>query len=148
MADFIKYLFKTVRKFYGEAWVVTQEVDDILNSPVVKESIIANSDCKILMDQRKFANRFDEIAALLGLNEKDVAQVLSVNQNLDPHRKYKECFIALGGAYSNVYGVEVPLEEYLIYTTEKLEKEAVEDMAKLMGSYEAGIMALANKWRA
>ncbi|CAH1002537.1 hypothetical protein LEM8419_03411 [Neolewinella maritima] len=148
MADFIKYLFKTVRKFYGEAWVVTQEVDDILNSPVVKESIIANSDCKILMDQRKFASRFDEIATLLGLNEKDVAQVMSVNNNLDPHRKYKECFIALGGAYSNVYGVEVPLEEYLIYTTEKLEKEAVEDMAQFMGSYEAGIVALANKWRA
>ena len=148
MADFIKYLFKTVRKFYGEAWVVTQEVDDILNSPVVKESIIANSDCKILMDQRKFAARFDDIASLLGLSEKDVAQVMSVNNNLDPRRKYKECFIALGGAYSNVYGVEVPLEEYLIYTTEKSEKEQVEDMAELMGSYEAGIVALANQWRA
>ncbi|WP_116108859.1 TraG family conjugative transposon ATPase [Lewinella sp. IMCC34191] len=148
MADFIKYLFKTVRKFYGEAWVVTQEVDDILNSPVVKESIVANSDCKILMDQRKFAARFDDIAGLLGLTEKDVAQVMSVNSNLDPRRKYKECFIALGGAYSNVYGVEVPLEEYLIYTTEKLEKEAVEDMAERMGSYEAGIVALANQWRA
>ena len=148
MADFIKYLFKTVRKFYGEAWVVTQEVDDILSSPVVKESIVANSDCKILMDQRKFAARFDDIAALLGLTEKDVAQVMSVNANLDPRRKYKECFISLGGAYSNVYGVEVPLEEYLIYTTEKLEKEAVADMAILKGSYEQGIVALANKWRA
>ena len=148
MADFIKYLFKTVRKFYGEAWVVTQEVDDILNSPVVKESIIANSDCKILMDQRKFAARFGDIAKLLGLTEKDVAQVMSVNNHLDPRRKYKECFIALGGAYSNVYGVEVPLEDYLIYTTEKPEKEKVEEMAQLMGSYEAGIVALANQWRA
>ena len=147
MADFIKYLFKTVRKFYGEAWVVTQEVDDILSSPIVKESIVANSDCKILMDQRKFANRFGEIANLLGLSEKDVAQVMSVNNNLDPRRKYKETFIALGGAYSNVYGVEVPIEEYLIYTTEKPEKEAVERMAKQLGSYEAGIVALANQYR-
>jgi conjugation system TraG family ATPase len=148
MADFIKYLFKTVRKFFGEAWVVTQEVDDILSSPVVKESIVANSDCKILMDQRKFANRFDQIAALLGLTEKDVAQVLSVNNSLDPKRKYKECFISLGGTYSNVYGVEVPLEEYLIYTTEQSEKKQVEEKAVLAGTYERGIELLASEWRA
>lgn len=30
-------LHKTVRKFYGEAVVVTQEVDDIIASPIVKE---------------------------------------------------------------------------------------------------------------
>ena len=148
MADFIKYLFKTVRKFYGEAWVVTQEVDDILSSPIVKESIVANSDCKILMDQRKFAGRFEEIARLLGLSEKDVAQVLSVNNSLDPKRRYKECFISLGGSYSNVYGIEVPLEEYLIYTTEKSEKEAVLERAERLGSYEQAIESLANEWRA
>ncbi len=147
MADFIKYLFKTVRKFYGEAWVVTQEVEDILSSTVVKESIVANSDCKILMDQRKFANRFDDIARLLGLNEKDVAQVLSVNSALDPERKYKECFISFGGTSSNVYGVEVPIEEYLIYTTEKPEKQAVLKKVKELGSYELAIEALANEWR-
>ena len=50
MANYIRYLFKTVRKFYGEAVVVTQEVDDIISSPVVKETIINNSDCKILLD--------------------------------------------------------------------------------------------------
>ena len=148
MADFIKYLFKTVRKFYGEAWVVTQEVEDILSSPVVKESIVANSDCKILMDQRKFINRFDDIARLLGLTEKDVAQVLSVNSTLDPDRKYKECFISIGGAKSNVYGVEVPLEEYLIYTTEKPEKQAVQKKFRELGSYELAVEALANEWKA
>ena len=57
MASYIKYLFKTVRKFYGEAVVVTQEVDDIISSPVVKETIINNSDCKILLDQRKYQNK-------------------------------------------------------------------------------------------
>lgn len=147
MGNFIKYLFKTVRKFYGEAWVVTQEVDDILSSPIVKESILANSDCKILMDQRKFVNRFDEIAKLLGLTEKDVAQVLSVNNSLDTTRKYKECFISFGGTSSNVYGVEVPLEEYLIYTTEKPEKEAVLKKVRHLGSYELAVESLANEWR-
>ncbi|MFT3932824.1 MAG: TraG family conjugative transposon ATPase [Chitinophagaceae bacterium] len=32
MAEYIKYLFKTVRKFFGEAIVVTQEVKDIISS--------------------------------------------------------------------------------------------------------------------
>ena len=50
MADYLRYMYKTVRKYFGEAIVVTQEVDDIISSPVVKESIINNSDCKILLD--------------------------------------------------------------------------------------------------
>ena len=61
MADYIKYLYKTVRKYFGEAIVVTQEVEDIISSPIVKESIINNSDCKILLDQRKYLNKFDSI---------------------------------------------------------------------------------------
>ncbi|MEG1266545.1 MAG: TraG family conjugative transposon ATPase, partial [Myroides sp.] len=84
MAEYIKYLFKTVRKFFGEAIVVTQEVDDIIQSPIVKESIINNSDCKILLDQRKYMNKFDDIQAMLGLTDKEKAQVLSINMNNDP----------------------------------------------------------------
>ena len=40
MATYIQYLFKTVRKYFGEAVVVTQEVDDIISSDIVKEAII------------------------------------------------------------------------------------------------------------
>src|SRR5207245_4198749 len=36
MAEYIKYLFKTVRKYFGEAIVVTQEVEDIISSPIVR----------------------------------------------------------------------------------------------------------------
>ena len=83
-------LHKTVRKYYGEAIVVTQEVDDIISSPVVKESIINNSDCKILLDQRKYMNKFDQIQALLGLTEKEKSQILSINMANNPSRLYKE----------------------------------------------------------
>ena len=79
MADYLRYMYKTVRKYFGEAIVVTQEVDDIISSPVVKESIINNSDCKILLDQRKYMNKFDQIQALLGLTEKEKSQILSIN---------------------------------------------------------------------
>ncbi|WP_313004015.1 TraG family conjugative transposon ATPase, partial [Chryseobacterium gleum] len=96
MAEYIKYLFKTVRKFFGEAIVVTQEVDDIIQSPIVKESIINNSDCKILLDQRKYMNKFDDIQAMLGLTDKEKSQVLSINMNNDPRRLYKEVWIGLG----------------------------------------------------
>ena len=92
MAGYIRYLYKTVRKFFGEAVVVTQEVDDIISSPVVKESIINNSDCKILLDQRKYMNKFDQIQALLGLTDKERGQILSINQSNDATRSYKEVF--------------------------------------------------------
>ena len=106
MADYIKYLYKTVRKYFGEAIVVTQEVDDIISSPIVKESIINNSDCKILLDQRKYMTKFDGIQALLGLSEKEKNQILSINQNNDPERRYKEVWIGLGGMQSAVYATD------------------------------------------
>lgn len=90
MAEYVRYLYKTVRKYFGEAIVVTQEVDDIISSPVVKESIINNADCKILLDQRKYLNKFDAIQQLLGLSDKEKDQILSINLSNDPSRRYKE----------------------------------------------------------
>lgn len=148
MAEYIKYLFKTVRKFFGEAIVVTQEVDDIIHSPIVKESIINNSDCKILLDQRKYMNKFDDIQAMLGLTDKEKAQVLSINMNNDPSRLYKEVWIGLGGTHSAVYATEVSLEEYLAYTTEESEKlEVMELAAELGGNVELAIRRIAAKRR-
>jgi len=148
MAEYIKYLFKTVRKFYGEAIVVTQEVEDIISSPVVKQAIINNSDCKILLDQSKYQNKFDQIQELLGLTEKEKALVLSVNKANDPDLKYKEVFISLGGILAKVYRTEVSLEEYLAYTTEETEKMKVQAYAKKFdGNIKKGIAALANDLR-
>jgi conjugation system TraG family ATPase len=148
MAEYIKYLFKTVRKFFGEAIVVTQEVDDIIQSPIVKESIINNSDCKILLDQRKYMNKFDSIQAMLGLTDKEKAQVLSINMANNPSRKYKEVWIGLGGVQSAVYATEVSLEEYYTYTTEETEKLELFRLAeKLDGNIELAIKQLAESKR-
>ena len=149
MAEYIRYLFKTVRKFFGEAIVVTQEVEDIISSPVVKQAIINNSDCKILLDQSKYQNKFEQIQELLGLTEKEKALVLSVNKANDPDKKYKEVFISLGGMQSKVYRTEVSLEEYYAYTTEETEKVKVQGYAKKFdGDIKKGIAALANDLRA
>ncbi|MGX5856490.1 TraG family conjugative transposon ATPase [Dyadobacter jiangsuensis] len=147
MADYIKYLFKTVRKYLGEAIVVTQEVEDIISSPVVKQAIINNSDCKILLDQSKYQNKFGQIQELLGLTEKEKTLILSVNKANDPLRKYKEVFISLGGTLSRVYRTEVSLEEYLCYTTEESEKIKVIEYAARFGSMQKGIAALAEEIR-
>lgn len=147
MAEYIKYLFKTVRKFFGEAVVVTQEVEDIISSPVVKQAIINNSDCKILLDQSKYQNKFDSIQQLLGLTEKEKAQILSMNKANDPKHKYKEVFISLGGQYSKVYRTEVSLEEYLAYTTEESEKMQVYAYTEKYGSIQKGIAVLAQEIR-
>ena len=125
MADYIKYLFKTVRKHFGEALVVTQEIDDIIGNTIVKDAIINNSDCKILLDQSKYQHRFEEVRQLLGLSDKQKQLILSVNKDNDPRRKYKEVFIALG-ARAKVYATEVSLEEYAAYTTEEKEKVEVQ----------------------
>jgi hypothetical protein len=142
MAEYIQYLFKTVRKFYGEAVVVTQEVEDIISSPIVKQAIINNADCKILLDQGKYQNKFDAIQELLGLTDKEKAQVLSLNRANDPALRYKEVFISLGGRVSKVYRTEVSPEEYWAYTTEEKEKVEVMEYARKYGDMKRGIKAL------
>lgn len=145
MAEYIKYLFKTVRKHFGEAIVVTQDIEDIISSPIIKQAIINNSDCKILLDQSKYQNKFDMVQELLGLSDKEKALILSMNKANDPRRKYKEVFISLGGQVSKVYRTEVSTEEYLAYTTESAEKAKVHEYALKHGDIERGIAALASE---
>jgi type IV secretory pathway VirB4 component len=140
-AEFIKYLYKTVRKHFGEAIVVTQEVDDIIGNPIVKEAIISNADCKILLDQRKYQNKFDIVQQVLALSEKEKAIALSVNKDihLKGRAPYKEVFITLNGNHTAVYAVEVSREEYLTYTTEKKEKVKLYELEAKFGSMQKAI---------
>src|SRR5690606_31467292 len=134
----------TVRKHFGEAIIVTQEIEDIVSSKIVKQAIINNSDCKILLDQSKYENKFEQVQQLLGLNDKERAMVLSLNKNNDPKDNYKEVFISLAGRYSRVYRTEVSKQEYLTYTTEESEKVHLEAfLEKSNGDFQQAISQMA-----
>ncbi|NCD68287.1 TraG family conjugative transposon ATPase [Mucilaginibacter agri] len=142
MAGYLLYLYKTVRKFWGEAIVVTQELGDIIGNAVVKDSIINNSDTICLLDQTKFRDNYNDIAALLSINETERRKIFTINQldNTDGRGRFKEVYIRRG-AVGEVYGVEVSLHQYLTYTTEKPEKSAVESYTNRYGSYREGLDA-------
>ncbi|HMH33835.1 MAG TPA: TraG family conjugative transposon ATPase, partial [Puia sp.] len=142
MAEFMKYGFKTLRKFYGIPIVVTQEIDDLISSPIIKDAIIGNSDIKILMDMRKFTNKFDQLQATLGMSEKGKTQLFSLNRANEPGRRYREFYLELGGQVMKVLRYEPSPEEYYTYTTEQTEKVKVLEYAKRFGSYQKGIEAL------
>lgn len=147
MAENIRYWVKTLRKFMGKLALVSQEIDDMISSPIIRQAIINNSDCKILLDQSKFQNRFNDIQDLLGLSEKQKAEVLSINKAHDPGRVYKDCWIGLGPTHSRVYRLETSLEEYLAYTSDQGEKVRIEAYAERYGSVQRGIEVLAEEMR-
>ena len=126
MAEYIKYMYKTARKFWASVGVVTQEIQDIVGSPIVKEAIINNSDVVMLLDQSKFRERFDEIQSILGLTEVDCKKIFTINrlENKEGRSFFREVFIRRGQVGA-VYGVEEPHECYMTYTTERSEKEAL-----------------------
>lgn len=126
MASYILYLYKTVRKFWGMAMVVTQELDDIISNPVVKNSIINNSDIICLLDQTKFKDNFTDIANLLSLSEVEQKKIFTINQlqNKENRNRFNEVYIKRG-SFGSVYGVEVSLHEYFTFTTERIEKDTV-----------------------
>ncbi|WP_419871030.1 TraG/VirB4 family ATPase [Chryseobacterium sp. CT-SW4] len=140
MGGYILYLYKTVRKFWGEAIVVTQELNDIIGNAVVKDSIISNSDTFILLDQTKFKDNFTEIAALLSLNEVEQSKIFTVNNlNNKANRAPLKEFYLKRGSTGEVYGNEVSIAQYLTYTTEKPEKKAVEIYVKRFGNYQEAL---------
>lgn len=140
MGGYILYLYKTVRKFWGEAVVVTQELDDIIGNAVVKDSIINNSDTFILLDQTKFKDNFDKIASLLSLNRVEQNKIFTINNlnNKFGRSRFKEFYLKRGSK-GEVYGNEVSLEQYLTYTTEKPEKTAIEYYVKKYGNYDTAL---------
>jgi type IV secretory pathway VirB4 component len=143
MGGYILYLYKTVRKFWGEAVVVTQELDDIIGNAVVKDSIINNSDTFILLDQTKFKDNFDKIASLLSLNKVEQNKIFTINNlnNKFGRSRFKEFYLKRGSK-GEVYGNEVSLEQYLTYTTEKPEKSAVEYYVKAYGNYDDALVRM------
>lgn len=142
MGGYILYLYKTVRKFWGEAVVVTQELDDIIGNAVVKDSIINNSDTFILLDQTKFKDNFERIAALLSLNKVEQNKIFTINNlnNKTGRGRFKEFYLKRG-SQGEVYGNEVSMEQYLTYTTEKPEKSAILYYVSALGSYDKALDA-------
>ena len=129
-----------MRKFHGIAGVVTQELNDVIDSPIVKEAILNNSDVKILLDQAKFKERYDDIAAIMGLTPVQRQQIFTINQlnNREGRNFFKEVWICRG-QYSDVYGVEEPPECYWAYTTERAEKEALKMYEAHYGTIQTAI---------
>ena len=148
MAEYIKYLYKTARKFWAMVGVVTQELQDIIGSPIVKEAIINNSDITILLDQGKFKERFDDIKAVLGLTDVECSKIFTINrlENKEERSFFREVFIRRG-LVSDVYGVEEPRECYMTYTTERAEKEALKlYKEELRCSHQKAIEAYCRDW--
>ena len=150
MAEYIKYLYKTARKFWASVGVVTQEIQDIIGSEIVKEAIINNSDVVMLLDQSKFKERFDTIKAILGLTDVDCKKIFTINrlENKEGRSFFREVFIRRGQT-SNVYGVEEPHECYMTYTTERAEKEALKLYKReLKCNHQQAIEAYCRDWNA
>ena len=148
MAEYIKYLYKTARKFWASVGVVTQEIQDIVGSPIVKEAIINNSDIVMLLDQSKFRERFDEIKAILGLTDVDCKKIFTINrlENKEGRSFFREVFIRRG-CVGGVFGVEEPHECYMTYTTERAEKEALKLYKKeLQCDHQHAIEAYCRDW--
>ena len=150
MAEYIKFMYKTARKFWASVGVVTQEIQDIIGSEIVKEAIINNSDVVMLLDQSKFKERFDEIRKILGLTEVDCKKIFTINrlENKEGRSFFREVFIRRGTT-SGVYGVEEPHECYMTYTTERAEKEALKLYKKeLRCNHQEAIEAYCRDWDA
>ncbi len=118
MAQFIKYLYKTVRKFYGEVAIATQDVEDILDTPA-GPAMINNTDTMILLSHKKKMATKDKFAQYLSFSESDLEKLFSTDK--------REVFIKVGSV-SNVYKVTVSPERYACYSSNADENKFIYDV--------------------
>ena len=142
MATYMMELWKTARKHRTSAVVVTQELKDITSSPIIRDTIVENSGVKILLDQTKYVNKFEELAAALSLSEDDKAMVLSLNR-IRSSSGGREVFFNLGNRQSFVMRLEVSPEERWAFSSAKKDKLRLEAaVQKCGGSYIKAIKKL------
>lgn len=148
MASYLMYMYKTVRKFWGEAIVVTQELGDIISNPIVKDSIINNSDTVCLLDQSNFREKYEDIARLLSLSAAEQQKIFTINKldNKSGRGKFKEVYIKRGNS-GEVYGVEVSMAQYFCFSTEKPEKNALEFYVRKFGNYPDALEAIVSDFK-
>lgn len=149
MATYIQYLYKTARKHWAMVGVVTQEIQDVTESKIVKEAIINNSGVFMLLDQSKFKDKFDNIKKTLALTDIDCKKIFTINrlENKEGRSPFKEVFIKRGQE-GDVYGIEEPPECYMSYTTEKVEKLALKLYKKILQcDHQHAIEAFVRDWK-
>ena len=141
MAPYLRELWKTARKMSTSAMVITQELDDILTSDVIRETILQNSDIKILMSQDGNRNTFEKVSGPLGLTRTDVNLVLSM---AGKESRSRDVFIKWGSARSGVYTVEACPEQLWAFESNLQKKEPLLRAARVTGSMLSAIRMMAD----
>ena len=115
MVKFIKYLYKTIRKFYGEIAIATQDIDDIINTDA-GPAMINNTDTFLLLSHKKKLSLKDKFSKYLSFTESDVSKLYATDK--------RQVFIKMGNL-SNVYKVKVSPERYACYSSNGDENEEI-----------------------
>ena len=145
MATYMMELWKTARKHRTSAVVVTQELKDIISSPVIRDTIVENSAVKILLDQTRYVNRFDTLAEHLSLDEDDKAMVLSLNRYRKGIAAGREVYFNLGNRKSFVMRLEVSPEERIAFSSQKRDKVRLAKEVSRTGSYVKAVKRIAGR---
>lgn len=139
MQPYILWLWRTIRKYRGQAVVVTQEIQDLVDNPVIKNVIINNSPIICLLRQEK--KTFKKLTDYLALSEAETNIVASLGLYTG-NENCKEVYIKRG-ITGEVYRVIVSPQEYWTYTTRNEEKALLE---KYKTAFEEGFAKQASKW--
>lgn len=134
MSPYMKTLWKTSRKYNTSAIVVTQQMSDIIGSSYIHDTILENSDTRILLKPTGNQNVLGEMCDHLGLTPHQKAMVLSMNTG---ESKVRDVFIALSNTFSGVFTNEVSPQEVIAYESNKGEKKDFIDKLETMSPIEA-----------
>lgn len=136
MGEFVEYMYRTLRKNNGSMTIITQGIDEIVNSKV-GTAIINNAETKMILNHTD-KTQVEKVSKHLGFTKEEVNKIYSIRVN----KECREVFLKQGNN-SFVFVLEVPLAEHAILTSNPVERHHLLMLKKL---YEGNIEFAVKQW--
>lgn len=142
MAQFLKYLYKTLRKKKGQVGIVVQDITDIPENDI-GNTIISQSAIKILMPHRSNASSIPIISNRISLTKHATNLLHNINSNIK-EGNYTELLLVLGNE-SKVYRLELSKYSYYAFSSEEDDNEDIKKHLTETGSMETALTRMVEK---
>ena len=115
MGQFVEYMYRTLRKNNGSMTIITQGIDEIVNSKV-GTAIINNAESKMILNHTD-KTQIEKLGKHLGFTFEEMNKIRSIRVN----KECREVFLKQGND-SFVFVLEVPVAEHAILTSNPVER--------------------------
>ncbi|MBT9394393.1 type IV secretion system DNA-binding domain-containing protein [Hymenobacter sp. NST-14] len=129
LKNFIELMYRTIRKLNGSIGIITQGIQEIMNSPI-GGAIINNTSTRIILNHASVPAVLPQLQQALSFTSHDIDLIKSLRKANGPGGSYREFFIKQGDR-GRVYTLEVSPELAAILSSTPTDRDYLQALVEL-----------------